>query len=80
VRRRHSPATTAARRRSDAGGAGFARGKGWEEGGGRGEAHHALESGGGGPEVEIDGRGRSSTGASMAAGDGGSIPAGKRHG
>jgi len=51
VRRRHSLATTAARRRSDAGGAGFARGKGWEEGGGRGEAHHALESGGGGPEV-----------------------------
>ena len=48
---RSSPRGAPAAQHGDHGGAGFAWGKGWEEGGGRGEAHHALESGGGGPEV-----------------------------
>ena len=60
VRRRHSPATTAARRRSNAGGA---RNRGERGRGGRG-AHHELilgvDLGGEGPEARIDVKGRSS--------------------
>jgi len=67
VRRRHSPATTATRRRSDGGGAGIEWERGQEGRGELKEAHCGVQSGGEGPEDEDRRRG----GASAANNGGG---------
>ena len=68
MRRGQGPRQTwGARRRTVGGGEGYARGRGLGGGVGRGEAHWALESGGGGPEDGDRRAGWCSGGAAMAA-------------